>query len=162
MKATLKYLLLMVFLFQAFFLFAQEPKHIPPPPPPPPSSSDEVPVLVKRQPRFPGCEDIAGTYEEKRKCADQKFKDFIYKHLEYPDSARVHKIEGIVIVSFKIDKGGNVKDIKVVKDIGGGCGEEAVRVIQLIPDKGWKWIPARFYGRPGDIMFNVPVKFELE
>jgi protein TonB len=60
------------------------------------------------------------------------FNDFIYSNLRYPQEAQNHKIEGIVICKYDIDHEGNVIDVKVIKGLGYGCDEEAIRVIKLL------------------------------
>jgi TonB family protein len=60
------------------------------------------------------------------------FNDFIYSNLKYPQEAVKNKIEGIIICKYDIDHEGNVIDVKVVKGLGYGCDEEAVRVIKKL------------------------------
>jgi protein TonB len=60
------------------------------------------------------------------------FNDFIYGNLRYPQEAQNHKIEGIVICNYDIDHEGNVINVKVIKGLGYGCDEEAMRVIKLL------------------------------
>ena len=47
--------------------------------------------------------------------------------------------------------------VKVLRDIGGGCGAEAVRVVKAMP----KWKPGKQRGKPVRTQFNLPVNFEL-
>ena len=62
---------------------------------------------------------------------------WITQNLKYPASARKQDIKGLVTVTAVVEKDGSLSEVKVKKDIGGGCGEEAVRVVKLMPS----WIP---------------------
>lgn len=137
-------------------------KAIPPPlPPPPPPKEEEIFRVVEEMPRFPGCEG-KGSIEEIKKCAENELTKFIYTNLRYPQKARDNKIEGMCVVQFTVDKVGEVKDVELVRDIGGGCGEEAVRVIELMNKEGIKWIPTSSRSRPVRVRFTIPVKFKLQ
>lgn len=60
------------------------------------------------------------------------FTDFVYGNLKYPKDAVANKIEGIVICKYDIDHDGKVIDVKVIKSLGYGCDEEAIRVVKLL------------------------------
>lgn len=129
----------------------------PPPPPPPKEVEDEIFKVVEDQPTFPGCEDISNK-EEKKKCADEKMLQFIYSNIKYPAIARENGVEGMVVVKFVVEKDGSITAAEVVRDIGAGCGAEALRVVNTMP----KWNPGKQRGRPVRVQFNLPVKFKLE
>ena len=112
-------------------------------------------------PRFPGCEDLS-TKEERKQCADKKMLEFIYKNIKYPAIARENGVEGTVVVQFVVEKDGTVKDAKVVRDIGAQCGQEAMRVVNMMNEQNIKWIPGKQRGRSVRVQFNLPVKFRLE
>ena len=112
-------------------------------------------------PRFPGCENLPTT-DEKKACADKKMLEFIYKNIKYPAIARENGIEGMVVVTFVVEKDGKVTDARVVRDIGGQCGQEALRVVSLMNDEGIRWTPGKQRGRPVRVQFNLPVRFKLE
>lgn len=82
---------------------------------------------------------------------------FLQKNIKFPDAAKKNNVRGKVIVSFIVDKDGSIADISIMKDIGGGCGDEAKRVIQLMP----KWKPAIQNGVPIKHKVVLPVQFEL-
>jgi len=63
---------------------------------------------------------------------NKAFKEFITKNLHYPDEAQAANIEGGVIVEYEISDDGVVKNPHVLKGIGYGCDEEAIRVISLL------------------------------
>ncbi len=111
-------------------------------------------------PRFPGCED-RGTEEERKSCSQAELLKFVHKNLQYPAVAKANAIEGTVVVNFVIELDGTVSNIKLVRDIGAGCGDEAVRIVHLMNEQGIRWIPGRSRGRVPRVQFNLPVKFKL-
>lgn len=83
---------------------------------------------------------------------------FIETNLQYPEQARQSSVQGRVYLTFTVEKDGSLTDIKVIRDIGSGCGEEAIRIIKMMP----KWIPAKDYrGKIVRQQFNLPIKFIL-
>jgi protein TonB len=133
----------------------------PPPPPPPAPEVEEIFKVVEQMPRFPGCEDIADE-AEKKQCAQKKLLEFIYENIKYPAIARENGVEGMVVVSFVVEGNGSISAPEVVRDIGAGCGDEALRVVKLMNELNKKWIPGRQRGRPVRVQFNLPVKFQLQ
>jgi len=71
-----------------------------------------------------------------------KFYEYINAELQYPEAAKRAKVEGRVFIQFIVEKDGTFSDIKVVKGIGSGCDEEAVRLLSKSPT----WIPAKQKG----------------
>lgn len=144
----------------------EEPK-APPPPPPPPPMQDEADVeeifkIVEEMPRFPGCEDVAGTKNDIKACADRKLMEFIYQNIKYPTIARENGIQGTVVIQFVVEKDGSIGNASVVRDIGGSCGEESLRVVNLMKDLPKKWTPGKQRAKAVRVRFNLPVKFKLE
>jgi protein TonB len=129
----------------------------PPPPPPPAEKEDEIFKVVEDNPAFPGCEDISNK-DEKKKCADEKMLQFIYSNIKYPAIARENGVEGMVVIKFVVEKDGSITNSEIVRDIGAGCGQEALRVVGQMP----KWNPGKQRGRAVRVQFNLPVKFKLE
>nr|WP_294895798.1 energy transducer TonB [uncultured Pedobacter sp.] len=84
--------------------------------------------------------------------------NFLTKNLNYPPQARENGISGRVVVSFVIDKNGEISNLKVVKGIGGGCDEEAMRVIKKSPF----WKPGMQNGRAVRVAYIMPVVFRME
>jgi len=136
----------------------------PPPPPPAPvivekdTDEDIVWDIVQEMPRFGGCEEISGTSAEKKQCAEKKLMQYIYGKIKYPTIARENGIEGLVVVSFVVEKDGSISGAEVLRDIGGGCGAEALRVISSMPD----WTPGYQRTKPVRVQFNMPIKFQLQ
>lgn len=87
---------------------------------------------------------------------DEMYK-FIAKNLQYPEEAKKKGIEGKVHVSFIVEVDGSITDVKVLRDIGGGCGEAAVRVVKSMP----KWNPAKQNGEYVRMLMILPFSFML-
>ena len=67
-------------------------------------------------------------------------------------------VEGLVILQFVVNKEGEVSDIAVVKKLGSGTDEEAIRVAKTLP----KFAPAKQNGRPVSFRYTLPVRFGLQ
>jgi TonB family protein len=93
--------------------------------------------------------EFKGGYEEMLK--------FLRENLHYPKLAEEQKIEGTVFVQFMVSITGEITPLKVLRGIGGGCDEEAMRVIKMMP----KWIQGRMYGYIVPVIYQLPIKFQL-
>jgi len=141
----------LLFLFSFLFLnfsFAQTP--VPPKPP-------EIFKVVEVMPTFPGCEEISNK-KTRRICADKKMFEFVYSNLEYPAIARENGVEGNVVITFLVEKDGYLKNIKILRDIGANCGEEAKRVVEKMP----KWNFGTQRGNPVRVQYNLHISFKLD
>ncbi len=76
----------------------------------------------------------------------------------YPDMAKDAKIEGKVYLTFVVDRDGGITGVKVLRGIGGGCDEEAVRVVKNMP----RWNPGKQRGKPVRVQYNLPINFILK
>jgi protein TonB len=83
---------------------------------------------------------------------------WIYDRIKYPAIARENGISGQVIVQFVVTKDGDIQKAKVVRGIGGGCDDEALRVVNAMP----KWKPGKHNGRAVPVTFTLPIKFVLQ
>jgi TonB family protein len=81
----------------------------------------------------------------------------IASRIQYPLAARQQNIEGKVYVQFTVSETGTLSDFQVVKGIGGGCDEEALRVIQ----DGGEWLPGRQRGQAVKQRMVIPIQFTL-
>jgi TonB family protein len=101
-------------------------------------------TMVEEMPAFPG--------------GDEARVQFITNNLKYPEEAVKSGVEGRVFVTFVIEANGSVTNAKVLRGIGGGCDEEAVRVIESMP----RWNAGKQGGKPVRVQFNMPIHFALE
>ncbi|HNW90581.1 MAG TPA: TonB family protein [Bacteroidales bacterium] len=100
-------------------------------------------TVVEVMPSYPGGEEAR--------------MKFLAHNINYPQMAKESGIQGTVYVTFVITEAGKVSDVKVLRGIGGGCDEEAIRVTKLMPT----WIPGTQSGKPVRVQFNMPVRFLL-
>lgn len=89
---------------------------------------------------------------------NRAFKQYLQRNYKYPDEAIVKRIEGVVVIEFKVDASGSLSEFKIVRGIGTGCDEEVIRLIL----QGVKWIPATRGGIPVTDKARVRFKFELD
>ena len=101
----------------------------------------EIFQIVEEMPAYPG--------------GDQKLMEFIAKGIKYPQIARETGIQGRVFVGFVVEPDGSVSNVKVLRGIGGGCDEEAMRVVKSMP----KWKPGKQRGKAVRVSYMLPVNF---
>lgn len=87
----------------------------------------------------------------------EAWNQYLGKNLKYPTQARRMGIEGTVYVVFVVNTDGTLQDVDVLRGIGGGCDEEAIRVVKNAP----KWEPGKQRGRPVRVRMRLPIKFKL-
>ena len=122
--------------------------------------TEEIFQIVEQMPRFPGCEELQ-TLREKKECSEQKFMEYINENLEYPEEAIKNKTEGKVYIRLAVTKNGSIKKVKILRDIGDGCGEAAKKVILSMNNMKQKWIPGSQGGRKVNVFLTIPVGFKL-
>ena len=88
----------------------------------------------------------------------KSFYEYVSTNIRYPPMARRMLIEGKVYIQFVINKDGSLTEFQVLKGIGAGCDEEAVRVLEGSP----KWEPGKQRGRPVKVKMSLPILFQLE
>ena len=81
----------------------------------------------------------------------------LYDHLVYPKTAADNGVEGRVFVRFIVDEKGNVTEPTVLKDIGAGCGEEAVRALKEV-----KFTPGLVNNAPVKVFYTLPITFKID
>lgn len=84
--------------------------------------------------------------------------EYLGKNIKYPEVARENNIQGKVLIQFIINEDGTLSDLKIVRNIGGGCDEEALRVVAAMP----KWKPGKQNGKNVKVQFTLPIYFKLE
>ena len=108
------------------------------------SRQDDVFITVEQQPQYPGGMDA--------------LRIFLTRNLNYTRSSANAGVSGRVFVSFVVNTDGTLADVQVLKGIGFGCDEEAVRVIQKMPHGK----PGKQSGRAVRVKYNLPIAFTLE
>lgn len=88
---------------------------------------------------------------------EQALYAFLYSQIKYPPLARELNIQGRVFIGFIIEKDGSVSNVHVMRGIGGGCDEEAVRAVSNMP----RWNPGRMGTQPVRVTYSLPVVFKL-
>lgn len=83
---------------------------------------------------------------------------FLSKNIVYPAVARENGIDGTVYVGFVVWKDGSIRDVHIKRPVAGGCSEEALRVVKLMPN----WNPGKQNGKAVSVTFTIPVKFKLD
>lgn len=100
-------------------------------------------TIVEEMPEFPGGQEALFAY--------------IGKALKYPEEAVEAGIEGVVYITFVVEADGTITGAKVIRGIGGGCDEEAVRVVGSMPN----WKPGKQRGKAVRVQYNLPLRFKL-
>ena len=106
--------------------------------------NDTVFSICEVMPEFPG-----GT---------EKFMEYLSGNIKYPEAAKDKNISGRVFIQFVVEKDGSVTNVGVMRGIGGGCDEEAIRVVKAMP----KWKPGLQDGKPVRVSYILPVNFKLD
>ncbi|MCX6230618.1 MAG: TonB family protein [Bacteroidetes bacterium] len=107
-------------------------------------SKEQPLTFVEQNPDFPG--------------GEAEMQKFLHNNIKYPAIAREAGIEGTVYVTFVVSRSGKISNIKILRGIGGGCDDEAIRVIRLMPE----WKPGKQNGQAVPVQFNMPIKFVLQ
>ena len=101
-------------------------------------------IVVEQMPEFPG--------------GDRALMDFVKDNIQYPAEAKEKGIKGLLYVNFIVEPDGSLSNIKVLKGVGGGCDEEAVRIVESMP----KFKPGMQNGEAVRVSYTIPVIFRLE
>ncbi len=107
-------------------------------------NEDPVFTVVEEMPQFVGGEEA--------------MYKFIGSNINYPIEAKKEGIQGRVVVTFIIEKDGQISNVEILSGIGGGCDEESIRVIKNMP----KWIAGKQRGENVRVAYNLPFKFNLQ
>lgn len=104
----------------------------------------EVFKVVEQMPAYPG--------------GQGDLLKFLAANINYPKAAKENGIEGMVVIQYIIEKDGSISNAQVVKGIGAGCDEEALRVVKAMPN----WVPGKQRGQIVPVQFNLPIRFKLD
>lgn len=100
-------------------------------------------TIVEQMPSFQG--------------GEKAYFNFLKKNLKYPQWAKDANIEGVVYIKFVVTPSGSVANAVIERKLGGGCDEEALRVVKSMPD----WIPGRQRSIAVPVQMVIPVHFKL-
>ena len=151
----LKFISSLLVLSMPIFLIAQE------------DSIPNVPLsnftLVEYPPYLASCLDTTATRKENEFCSQKKLLQFVYNNIRYPKIAKKQGISGMVVVSFIITKEGKIdtKSIKLLRDIGAGCGKEALHITKRIAQELGPWVPKRYLGKIIPCTYSLPIRFKI-
>jgi TonB family protein len=109
-----------------------------------PKTGKEIYTVVEKQPSFPG--------------GQEGYVKFLVDNIKYPEEAIKKAVTGTVYVTFVVEPDGAVTNVKILRGIGSGCDEEALRVVKMMPN----WNPGLQKGKPVAVQFNLPIKFNLD
>lgn len=101
-------------------------------------------MVIEDEPEYPGGEEALMQY--------------LSDNIRYPELALQNKVQGTVYIVFTVEKDGTITDAQIKRDIGSGCGMEALRVVKSMP----KWKPAKQAGVKVSTSYMLPVEFSLE
>ena len=104
----------------------------------------EIFTVVEEQPTYPG--------------GDEARIKFLQDNMKYPEEAKELGVQGKVFVTFVVEVDGSITDVRVLRGIGSGCDDEAIRVVKSMP----KWVPGKQRGVPVRVQFNLPINFKLQ
>ncbi|MFT6872183.1 MAG: protein TonB [Roseivirga sp.] len=116
-------------------IFEEEPEE---------ESADKIFLVVEEDAEFPG--------------GREAWTKFLNRNLKYPKQAKRMGVEGNVYLSFIVDRTGTISDISVIREVGGGCDEEAVRVLEKSP----KWTPGKQRGKAVIQRMTIRIIFRLK
>ena len=105
---------------------------------------NQIFVFVEEYPEFPN--------------GEENLYKYLGSNIKYPHDALENGIQGTVVVKFVVEKDGSISNVKAVRKIGGGCDEEAVRVVKRMP----RWKPGKQSGKPVRTEFTLPIQFKLK
>ncbi len=105
------------------------------------TNEETIFVIVEKMPEFPG--------------GEKAMKKFIAENLVYPALVKQRGIKGTVYLTFVVKADGTITDIKVLRGIGGGCDEEAVKVVKRMP----RWLPGMQRAQPVAVKYNLNIEF---
>ncbi|MGX5855620.1 TonB family protein [Dyadobacter jiangsuensis] len=108
------------------------------------STASDYMKTAEQRPSFPG--------------GNEALMQYLLQNLQYPEAARKINVEAIALVSFTVDKHGDIRNAKSLKNIGYGIDKEALRVVNEMP----KWSPAIQNGKPVEMEYTLEVNFKLD
>lgn len=120
------------------------------------ATAETMPMPLLKGCRYDGSLDTA------RACAEPKFMALLAQNMIYPAEAQEKNLQGMVVCQFVVETDGKLSNFNILKDIGGGCGAEAIRILKAFDEAGARWLPGKQAGKLVRVRVNLPVRFKLE
>ncbi|MEM6396169.1 MAG: energy transducer TonB [Bacteroidota bacterium] len=98
---------------------------------------------------------------ERRVCQEIEMLSFIHSNLIYPQEAKDKNIEGMAVVRFIIEEDGSITNYEIIRDPGGGTGEEALTIVEIMSERGPVFTPSYVDNKPVRSYYNLPIRFRL-
>jgi protein TonB len=108
-----------------------------------PEAQKEIFIMAEEMPSYPG--------------GDAERQKFLADNIQYPQQAAEAGLQGNIYIEFVVDSKGNITDVKILRGIGGGCDEEAIRVIKMMP----QWHPGKQNGKTVRVLYHMAIGFQL-
>lgn len=102
------------------------------------------------------------TIDSIRLCGQYGLLSLVSGNIRYPEEARQKEIQGTVVVRFVVEPNGKIGRATVLRDIGGGCGDEALRVLRALDEAGLSWQPGMKDKKAVRVSQTLPIRFKLE
>jgi tetratricopeptide (TPR) repeat protein len=118
--------------------------------------------VTEKRASFPGCNWDWYTEQQKDSCRQYAMSDFLRATLRYPAAARDSNISGRVVLQFVVEKNGFLTNIKTMKGVGGGCTEEAKRIVNAMNELEIRWVPGEIAQKQVRSIFTLPISFKLQ
>lgn len=125
------------------------------------AQEDKIYSIVKDPARLLICEDQQLSFEQRKQCSDQRLLRYVTRNITYPEQAIKDSIEGSVVVRFVVKKNGYMGDAEVLRDIGGGCGNAALAVMDSIRADSVLWKPGFADSTFVDSYVTLPIRFKI-
>lgn len=119
---------------------------------------DSIYTEVDEMPVFEGCDDPLISAKQRQACTRKRLIAFVQQNIAYPDSARAKGVEGTAIVRFVVMEDGKIGLLQLLRDVPEGCGAEALRIVQRMPD----WTPGKLQGQKVPVELRLPIRFNLK
>jgi len=102
------------------------------------------------------------TRDSIKRCADIQLLGLVSSNIRYPQEAREKNLQGTVVVVYVVEIDGKISNVSLLKDIGGGCGAEALRVMAALDEAGLRYMPGQIKDKPVRVKQTLPLRFRLQ
>lgn len=123
-----------------------------------PGGTGDKPFAGNTQPPAAPTGNTPVSFAEEMPAFDGYLNKYLVRQLRYPEAARAANVQGKVLVQFVVDETGNITQAKVIRGIGMGCDEEALRVVNAMH----RWKPGRQNGHAVKVVLTLPIRFTLQ